>query len=331
MSLVFRNALMPSEDQQALRLRPNYLMKRFLLLALGMGLIVLKPVYSEPDKLLFVDAHSQLPNSQLSDQIIDFLNKAGVKKVILTNRDLAKNNDILSLSDKYPNRVFPIIKTKGKPWSDDNDKFTKSIEKKEKKRRYYGLGEALLFHAAKGKYGLKAPEVNVSSSSDQFIYLLGKARERNWPLIIHIEFRSVNNYSNRMKELESILNNNKDISFPLIHMGQLDIDVVSQLIEKHKNVYFMLSRANRIQGVNTNQPWTTLFSNKKIKDSWKKLLIKYPDRFIFCIDAVWPSDWSDQYYVKRVNLWREALKELPQSVVEQIAYKNAERLWDLTN
>ena len=50
-------------------------MRRFLLLALGMGLILLKPVYSEPDKLLFVDAHSQLPNSQLSDQIIDFLNK----------------------------------------------------------------------------------------------------------------------------------------------------------------------------------------------------------------------------------------------------------------
>ena len=296
-----------------------------------MSLLLLKPIYAEPDKLLFVDAHSQLPNSQLSDQIINILNKAGIKKVILTNRDLAKNKDILSLSDKYPNRVFPIIKTKGKPWrTDDYNKFTKTIERKLKKGKYYGLGEALLFHAAKGKYGLKAPEVNVSSSSDQFIYLLGKAKDRNWPLIIHIEFRSVNNYSKRMKELESILNNNKDISFPLIHMGQLDIDVVSRLIEKHKNVYFMLSRAHMIKGKNTRQPWTNLFSNRKIKDRWKQLLIKYPDRFIFCIDAVWPRNWS-KHYVKRVNLWRKALKELPQSVVEQIAYKNAERLWDLTN
>ena len=306
-------------------------MRRFLLLALGMGLMLIKPVCSEPDKLLFVDAHSQLPNSQLADQIINFLNKAGIKKVILTNRDLAKNEDILNLSDKYPNRVFPIIKTKGKPWSDDNDKFTKNIEKKEKKRRYYGLGEALLFHAAKGKYGLKALEVNVSSSSDQFIYLLEKARNRNWPLIIHVEFRSVNNYARRMKELENILDKNRDISFPLIHMGQLDTENVSRLIKNHKNVYFMMSRAHMIKGKNTRQPWTTLFRNKKIKDRWKKLLIKYPDRFIFCIDAVWPSDWSEKYYVKRVNLWREALKELPQSVVEQIAYKNAERLWDLPN
>ena len=306
-------------------------MQRFLFLAFGMGLLLIKPVYSEPDKLLFVDAHSQLPNSLLSDQIINFLNKAGIKKVILTNRDLAKNKDILNLSDKYPNRIFPIIKTNGNPWSDDNYKFTKGIEKKEKKRRYYGLGEALLFHAAKGKYGLKAPEVNVSTSSDQFIYLLGKARDKKWPLILHIEFRSVNNYSQRMKELETILDKNRDISFPLIHMGQLDIENVSRLIENHKNVYFMMSRAHMVKGKNTRQPWTTLFSNKKIKDRWKKLLIKYHDRFIFCIDAVWPSDWSDKYYVKRVNLWREALKELPKGVAEQIAYKNAEKLWNLTN
>ena len=310
-------------------------MRRFLLLALGMGLLLTKPVYSEPDKLLFVDAHSQLPNSQLSDEIIHLLNQAGIKKVILTHRRLANNEDILSLSDKYPNRVFPIIKTKGKPWrTDDYNKFTKTIERKLKKGKYYGLGEALLWHAAKGKDGLKAREVNVNTSSDQFIYLLGKARDRNWPLPIHIEFGSVNNYSKRMKELENILDNNKDISFPLMHMGQLDTENVSRLIENHKNVYFMMSRAHVRKGKikEWRPPWTTLFSNdnKRIKDEWKKLLIEYPDRFIFCIDAVWPKNWSKDY-VKRVNLWREALKELPQSVVEQIAYKNAERLWDLTN
>jgi len=92
-----------------------------------------------------------------------------------------------------------------------------------------------------------------------------------------------------------------------------------------------MSRANMIKGVNTRQPWTTLFSDRKIKNRWKKLLTMHPDRFIFCIDAVWPSDWSEKYYVKIVNIWREALKELPLSVVEQIAFKNAERLWNLTN
>ena len=308
-------------------------LKRILLITLTTGLlfpIVPKPIYSKPSKIFFIDAHSQLPNSQISDQVINILNRAGIKKVLLTNRDLAKNKDILRLSDKFPNRIYPIIKTKGKPWSNDKKKFVKSIEGKEKKNKYFGFGEALLFHAAKGKFGLKAPKVNVSTSSNQFIYLLEKSRSKNWPLIIHIEFRSVNNFFARMEELETILENNRDISFPLIHMGQLDIENVSRLIEKHKNVYFMMSRANMIKGVNTRQPWTNLFSNKKIKNGWKKLLIRHPDRFIFCIDAVWPSDWSDKYYVKIANLWREALNELPLSVVEQIASKNAERLWGLT-
>ena len=40
MSLVFRNALMPSENQQVLRHRLAYLMRRFLFLALGMGLLL---------------------------------------------------------------------------------------------------------------------------------------------------------------------------------------------------------------------------------------------------------------------------------------------------
>ena len=71
-----------------------------------------------------------MPNSQISDQVINILNRAGIKKVLLTNRDLAKNKDILRLSDKFPNRIFPIIKTKGKSWSNDKKKFVKSIEGK---------------------------------------------------------------------------------------------------------------------------------------------------------------------------------------------------------
>ena len=67
----------------------------------------------------------------------------------------------------------------------------------------------------------------------------------------------------------------------------------------------------------------------KFKTSWKRLLINHPYRFIFCIDAVWPSDWSDLYYVKIVNLCREALKDLSGNVLEKITYKEAEKLCKL--
>ena len=40
MSLVFENVLMLSEDQQTLRLRLVYFMRRFLLIALGMDFLL---------------------------------------------------------------------------------------------------------------------------------------------------------------------------------------------------------------------------------------------------------------------------------------------------
>ena len=40
MFICLKNALMPSENQQVLRLRQTYLMRRFLFLALGMGLLL---------------------------------------------------------------------------------------------------------------------------------------------------------------------------------------------------------------------------------------------------------------------------------------------------
>ena len=48
MSLVFRNALMPSENQQVLRLRLAYFMRRFLFVALTAGL--LSPTAAIADK-----------------------------------------------------------------------------------------------------------------------------------------------------------------------------------------------------------------------------------------------------------------------------------------
>ena len=53
MSLVFRNALMPSENQQVLRLRLAYLMRRFLFLTFGMGLLLPTTVNAEGFYLYF--------------------------------------------------------------------------------------------------------------------------------------------------------------------------------------------------------------------------------------------------------------------------------------
>ena len=47
MFIRLKNALMPRENQQVLRLRQTYLMRRFLLIALGMGFLLPTAVSSE--------------------------------------------------------------------------------------------------------------------------------------------------------------------------------------------------------------------------------------------------------------------------------------------
>ena len=281
------------------------------------------------EELFLIDAHSQVPSLNDSKKVISILDKAGVRKIILSNRREFHYEKLLKLSDSYPNRIFPAIKLKGNLWRSEKDDFRVKIKHQIKSNRYIAFGEVLLYHASKGIDGGKAPEYNISTQSKNFRFILENARKKGWPVPIHVEFNKVEDFKERMEELEYILYHNRDISFPLMHMGQLGIDQVLRLIKENENIYFMLSRSHTIQINTTNQPWTNLFNGDKIKPEWRDLLIQFPHRFIFAVDAVWSKDWSQSYYINIVQLWRKTLNEFPKYVSNLIAFQNAERLWRL--
>ena len=281
------------------------------------------------EELFLIDAHSQVPSLNDSKKIISILDKAGVKQIILSDRRDFNYKKLLKLSDSYPNRIFPAIKLKGNLWRLEKNDFRLKIKDQIKDDRYIAFGEVLLYHAPKGKDGAKAPEYNIRAQSKNFKFILENARKKKWPVPIHIEFNKVKDFKKRMKELEYVLYHNKDISFPLMHMGQLSTDQVYRLIKENENIYFMLSRSHTIQIRTTNQPWINLFDGDKIKPEWRDLLIQFPHRFIFAVDAVWSKDWSQSYYVNVVQLWRKTFNEFPKHVSDLIAFQNAERLWKL--
>ena len=71
-----------------------------------------------------------------------------------------------------------------------------------------------------------------------------------------------------------------------------------------------------------------MFSGEHLSADWKQLIIEYPDRFILGLDNVWSEHWG-QPYLDQVELWREAIKDLPLEVTHAFAHGNAERLWNL--
>ena len=67
----------------------------------------------------------------------------------------------------------------------------------------------------------------------------------------------------------------------------------------------------------------------KLTAAWRALFLKYPDRFLVGSDT-----WADQRWERYgaiMDEYRAWLAELPREVAEQIAFRNAERLFGRTN
>ena len=275
----------------------------------------------------FIDAHSQLPSPAVVNNVIPLMDKAGIRHVILSFRQNGRWSHVLDLAAAHPGRISPAVKIKGRHWPTGTKKFFKSVKKQLRSGAAAAMGEALLYHAAKGN---KAPEWTVGTDSKQFRFVLEICREKGWPLIIHIEFRAVENLDDWMATLETLLDANRDVTFPLIHMAQLDASQVKRLIATHPNVYFMVSHSTPITTSTSRQPWTNLFDGKTLKPEWHALMAAHPDRFVLNFDNVWEKDWSEDNYLAQARLWRKALATLPNEIAHAIAHRNAERLWRLS-
>lgn len=273
-----------------------------------------------------IDAHSQLPDAKTADRVIRLMDEAGITHMILSFRGDGKARDVIALAQANPGRVTPAIKIKGNNWPKGGKKFINQVKNQLNTGAFGAIGEALIYHAEKGN---KAPEWTVLPTDQQFRHVLDVARKFDWPVITHIEFRAAPDRDRFMALLETLLADNRDLAFPLIHMAQLGTEDVERLIAKHPNVYFMTSHSNPITIVNSNQPWTNMFSGDELNSEWRKLLVAHSDRFILNFDNVWPEDWGSQY-LQQVTLWRRALARLPSDAAHKIAHENAERLWKLT-
>ena len=106
------------------------------------------------DEIPMIDAHSQLPTPGLADDIIRILDAAGIRRVILSFRGSARMGHVFALASAHPDRITGAIKIKGRHWDQGSKSFYQSIAEQRASGAFVAIGEALLYHAAKGD---KAP------------------------------------------------------------------------------------------------------------------------------------------------------------------------------
>ena len=282
---------------------------------------------SNSAELYFIDAHSQVDHDIDQDEIIQSMNAAGIKKSILSSRRKRRAFDVADWAEHHPDKIIASVRVKSKHYSNNTKKFYKKIKKQIKSGGFNAMSEVLLYHAQKGD---KADEVIIYPDDERIEFLLAKARQYNWPFVLHIEFSSLDgdrrdDFYNKMV---SFISANSDHPFAMIHMGQLKANEVATLLENHSNLYFLTSHSNPIAVQRSNQPWVNMFEGKELKPEWKSLMIKYPERFIFALDNVWTEHWRNDYK-EQVDVWRYALQKLPEKVAHAVAHGNAEKLWVL--
>jgi predicted TIM-barrel fold metal-dependent hydrolase len=277
-------------------------------------------------RIPIIDAHSQVDHKVDLETIIGLMDKGGVSRVILSPRSKLRRKAFMAFASRHPGRITPAVRTKSGNYRRNRPKYYRRLKKQLTMPQFGAMAEVILWHAQKGK---KAPEVIIRIAEPQVQAPLRAALERNWPFIAHIEFAAAGPDRDKfMADIEGLMRRYLKHPFPLIHMGQLEVEEVGRLIRAHPNVYFMTSHSNPVTVNSSTQPWVNLFEGGRIAPDWKKLILRHPDRFILAFDNVWADHWED-YYLEQIGLWQKALAGLPPKAAHALAHGNAERLWRL--
>jgi len=284
-------------------------------------------VSAHSEALYFIDAHSQADQDIALENIVELMKDAGVKQTILAARGKRDSFDIADLAEEYPDQVIAAVRTKSKHYIRNTNKYYKLLKQQLDSGRFHAMAELLLYHAQKGD---RADEVIVYPDDARVTAAFEAASKHGWPVILHIEFAALRGDQREkyFTALERFLDEHPEHPVALIHMGQLSAVDVKMLIDKHANLYFLMSHCNPVSIEGTSQPWVNMFKDGVLAPEWESLVVSNYSRFIFALDNVWPEQWRNGYK-EQVQLWRKALAKLPVEAANAVAHGNAESLWKL--
>jgi len=279
-------------------------------------------------ELYFVDAHSQVDDRVDVERVIPLMDRAGVRRVILSTTARRSQDEVLALAARHPGRVIPAVRTKGYMTNMPLRRYEQILDSQLADPRYGAMAEVLSFHEQVP--GSSVQRIMVPPDDPRVERAFAAARQKGWPFVIQIQFANTGPLrESYMAKLKALTAQHPDHPVVLIHMGQLDATTVQQLIVAHPNLYFIASTATPIAAHRGGFAWTNMFEGGRLSPEWKRLLVDHRKRFIFGLDSSVAETWDDSY-VEQAVLWRAALMELPEEVAHVFAHGNAERLWRLS-
>ncbi len=266
---------------------------------------------------IFADSHIHFNWDQRvetsSQEVVDILKRHNVGLTIVagTPSELA-----LELREKGGDWIIPFfspyIHELGKrDWYMD-EQVVKNAEQGLKNGQYYGIGEVHFMNGFQPK-----------TDNTIFLQLIKLAEKYDVPMLIHID-------SGNEKTFQKLCLANPAISMIFAHAGgNLRPSHIEKILLSCENVWIDFAARDpwRYDGISEE--------DHTLLPEWKKLVLKYPDRFITGTDPVWKvtrwSTWDtdDEGWTHYQELYAYHwawLNDLPEDVRKKIAWENTQTL-----
>lgn len=250
---------------------------------------------SPAQELPIFDTHIHYSQSDWNvltpEQALAILDRAGVQRALVSS---TPDEGTLKLYEKAPHRIVPFLR----PYRTQEDRGTwprdpavqAYVEERLRRGIYKGIGE---FHLSAAD--AEAPVVQ------RFGELAAKQE-----LFFHAHVDEI--------AMEQLLHLYPQVRIFWAHAGwSASAKAVGRLLDRFPNLWVELALRSDVA------------PEGRLDPEWRTLFLRHPDRFLVGTDTWVTSRWET--LVEGMRAIRGWLNQLPRHVAEQIAYRNAERLF----
>jgi predicted TIM-barrel fold metal-dependent hydrolase len=259
--------------------------------------------YSGP----LIDAHSHVPNDTVIATYVTAMKRHNIAKVLLLGVGGVQKDDsawIASAATRYPDQVLMAL-----PLADPlADTASARLDEQLTRGRYRAVGEVHVRQVSR--------KIDRSPDSPAFGRVLETTARHKVPLVIHFELTDP-----AAAALGTALARHPTATVVLAHAGEGPPARVEALLARHPNLMVDLS------GMHFQRKPALAPETGPLDPQWKALIEKMPNRFMMGLD-VWAARLFEPALLDRLMKWtRRILGELSPAVAEQVAFKNAAKVY----
>ncbi len=301
--------------------------------------------------LPIIDAHGHLNGDMSAERLVQLMDAAGVKSMVLMARyyrgakDAGNGRDeqALEFARRFPGRFIPFVAGQRGDLGSRNrhvwegatqigDNFLQQAEKKLQAGGYFGLGEFILKHYAYTNFGVQGGnDVDLPVNSYLMHRIAEVAVRYGLPVLIHLEAEP-----DKVTAMAQLLETKRGAKFIWAHhCGRSGAQQIREFLTRYPNLMCDLGgmAATRQGGYGRywpkQTPWMHVIEDGsgKLLPEVKLLFEEFPGRFLLGTDAAHTP--ALDFYVERIDRFRELLSQLRPATAENLAHGNAQRLFGL--